>query len=190
MSSAQNQEAGVSRSSSASLSSPPHTSPEPGSPSALFANEQHSITVNPSVDLGPPPPVVVQPPARKKPGSLDCARFAYSETYNTDMSQAENQGCQQPMQQTPMRLPLHLKRELANQKIQMRLHLKEEERRQRLPKMLVRQKLRSLSNRSRNLKFLSDRKLLPPKLRQPNRAKMRLFRIKPRLNRLNQPNGQ
>jgi len=78
MSNAQNQEAGVSRSSSASLlSSPPHTSPEPGSPSAQFANEQHSITVNHSVDLGPPAPVVVQPPARKKPGSLDCARFAY-----------------------------------------------------------------------------------------------------------------
>jgi len=190
MSNAQNQEPGVSRSSSASLSSPPHTSPEPGSPSAQFANEQHSITVNHSVDLGPPTSVVAQPPARKKPGSLDCARFAYAETYNTDMSQAENQGYQQPMQQTPMRLPLHLKRELANQKIQTRLHLKEEERRQTLPKLLVRQKLRLLSSRSRNLKFLSDRKLLPSKLGQPNQAKMRLFRTNPNHNHLNQPNGR
>lgn len=70
---------GPSRSSSASLSSPPHTSPEPGSPSAQFANESsHSITVNPPTsfdiaDKPAPPP----PPARKKPGSSDLFLFLF-----------------------------------------------------------------------------------------------------------------
>lgn len=54
----------ISRSSSAELSSPPGTSPDPGSPSAQFGNEasahQHSsIVVNPTA---------VAAPVRKKPG--------------------------------------------------------------------------------------------------------------------------
>lgn len=67
-----------SRSSSASLSSPPHTSPEPGSPSAQFATESpHSITVNPiGFDFNPnatgkatATKAAAQPPReRKKPG--------------------------------------------------------------------------------------------------------------------------
>lgn len=69
MATPQNQE-GPSRSSSASLSSPPHTSPEPGSPSAQFANEasHSSITVNPVDVAVADKPVTPQPPARKKPG--------------------------------------------------------------------------------------------------------------------------
>lgn len=58
-----------SRSSSASLSSPPHSSPEPGSPSAQFANESsHSIIVNPvDIDIADKPAATL-PPAKKKPG--------------------------------------------------------------------------------------------------------------------------
>lgn len=59
----------LSRSSSADLSSPPRSSPEPGSPSAQFAKEisarrNSSITVNPSGV----PPAAPEKKERKKPG--------------------------------------------------------------------------------------------------------------------------
>lgn len=69
---AEEQEAGVSRSSSASLSSPPHTSPEPELPS-FPTDSLHSITVtNNAQPQGPGMNIVngvPEKPPRKKPGT-------------------------------------------------------------------------------------------------------------------------